>query len=179
MKTLKKVLLVIAGIIILALVVALFIKKDYAVERQITINKPKDVVFEYVKYLKNQDNYSEWNNIDPAMKKTYEGTDGTVGFKYTWDSDKKEAGKGEQTITNIVPGERIDLDLHFIEPIEANDHAYLTTASLGPDQTNMTWGFNGRMAYPMNLMLLFMDMDDMLGKDLEGGLKKLKTILEK
>lgn len=41
MKILKKVLLVIVGIVILALVVALFLKKDYAVEREVTINKPK------------------------------------------------------------------------------------------------------------------------------------------
>lgn len=179
MKILKKVLLVIAGIIVLALVVALFVKKEYAVEREITINLPKQEVFDYIKYLKNQNNYSVWNNIDPAMKKTYEGTDATVGFKYSWDSEKKEAGKGEQTIANIVPGERIDLNLHFIEPFEANDKAYMTTESLGASQTKVKWGFNGKMVYPMNLMLLCMNMDEMLGKDLDGGLQKLKVILEK
>lgn len=31
----------------------------------------------------------------------------------------------------------------------------------------------------MNLMLLFMDMDKMLGPDLEKGLEKLKIVLEK
>jgi hypothetical protein len=31
----------------------------------------------------------------------------------------------------------------------------------------------------MNVMLVFMDMDAMLGKDLEGGLSNLKSILEK
>jgi hypothetical protein len=35
------------------------------------------------------------------------------------------------------------------------------------------------MKYPMNLTLLFMDMDTMLGKDLSGGLSNLKALLEK
>jgi len=34
------------------------------------------------------------------------------------------------------------------------------------------------MPYPMNLMLLFIDMDAELGKNLQGGLDNLKAILE-
>jgi hypothetical protein len=41
------------------------------------------------------------------------------------------------------------------------------------------WGFDGKMNYPMNLMLLFMDFDAMLGKDMEQGLSNLKMIVEK
>jgi hypothetical protein len=179
MKILKAILLLIVGVIVLALVAALFIKKDYAVEREITISKPKQEVFDYIKYLKNQDQYSVWNKLDPAMKKTYTGTDGTVGFNYAWDSEKKEAGKGDQTISNIKEGERIDMKLHFIEPFEANDNAYMTTETAGDGQTKVKWGFNGRMNYPMNLMLVMMNMDEMLGKDLQDGLTNLKSILEK
>jgi hypothetical protein len=35
------------------------------------------------------------------------------------------------------------------------------------------------MKYPMNIMLLFMNMDEMLGKDLETGLVNLKAVMEK
>lgn len=31
----------------------------------------------------------------------------------------------------------------------------------------------------MNIMLLMMDMDQMLGKDLDAGLKNLKGVMEK
>lgn len=178
MRILKGVLLVILGIVILALVVALFVKKEYAVERQITINKPEPVVFEFIKHIKNQDQYSVWSNLDPAMKKTYSGTDGTVGFISAWESSKKNVGKGEQEITNIVEDDRVDMKLRFKEPFEAEDDAYMATEAAGADQTNVKWGFKGKMAYPMNLMLLFMDMEGMLGKDLQGGLDKLKVVLE-
>jgi hypothetical protein len=35
------------------------------------------------------------------------------------------------------------------------------------------------MPYPGNLMTLFIDMEEALGKDLEKGLKNLKRLLEK
>lgn len=179
MKILKGLLLLIVGIVILALVVALFVKKDYAVEREVTINKPIAVVFDYIKHIKNQDEYSVWNRLDPASKKTYTGTDGTVGFISAWESTNKNVGKGEQEITNITERDRIDMKLRFKEPFEAEDDAYMTTQALGENQTKVKWGFKGRMAYPMNIMLLFMDMEGMLGKDLQGGLDTLKTTLEK
>jgi hypothetical protein len=69
MKILKGILIIIAIIIAIPLIVALFVKKDYSVERRITISKPNQVVFDYIKYVKNQDNYSVWNKRDPVMKK--------------------------------------------------------------------------------------------------------------
>lgn len=179
MKILKGLLLTVVGIVVLALIVALFVKKDYAVERKVTINRSESEVFDFIKHIKNQDQYSVWNSIDPAMKKTYTGTDGTVGFISAWESTNKNVGKGEQEITNIKEGDRIEMKLRFKEPFEAEDNAYMETEGMGANQTNVKWGFKGRMAYPMNIMLLFMDMENMLGKDLQGGLEQLKVVLEK
>ncbi|MBB2148338.1 SRPBCC family protein [Pedobacter gandavensis] len=176
MKILKIVLALIAGLIVLALIVALFINKDYAVEREVIINKPKQVVFDYIKLIKNQDQYSVWNRQYPNKKIDYKGTDGTVGFVYSWD-DKGSAGA--QEITKITDGERIDMDLRFKVPFEANDRAYMITEAVSDGQTKVKWGFNGAMKYPMNLMLLFFNMEEMLGKDLQKGLNDLKVILEK
>jgi uncharacterized protein YxeA len=178
MKILKTILFIILGVIVIALIAALFIDKNYAVEREIIINKPKQQVFDYIKYIKNQDHYSVWNQLDPVMNKTYTGIDGTVGFVYAWDSKKKEAGKGAQEISNIVEGERLDMKLHFEEPFEADDNAYMTTEAQGPAQTKVKWGFSGHMNYPMNLIPVLMNMEKMLGDDLQNGLTNLKKNLE-
>ena len=69
MKILKKILLFIVVIVAIALIAALFISKEMKAEREIVINKPKQQVFDYIKYVKNQDNYSKWNKMDPGMKK--------------------------------------------------------------------------------------------------------------
>lgn len=179
MKILKKILIAVVAIIIIALIAALFVKKEYAVEREITINIPKQEVFEYIKYVKNQDNFSIWNQKDPNMKRDYKGTDGTVGFIYSWESKNKEVGVGEQEIVKIVEGERMDARLRFKVPFEAEDDAYFTTETVGENQTKVKWGFKGAFPYPFNLMQLFFSMDKEVGKDLEAGLAQLKVVLEK
>jgi hypothetical protein len=166
------------AIIAFLLLIALFLPKKYAVEREIIIDSPKDSVFTYVKHLKNQDDFSVWAKIDPAMKKKFTGTDGTVGAISAWESQDKNVGIGEQEITKITEGERIDFELRFKVPFESTDNAFMITKSLSSNQTKVIWGFNGAMPYPMNLMLPIMDMDEMLGKDLETGLKNLKFNLE-
>lgn len=178
MKILKTILIAVGILIAVPLIVAIFVKKDYEVEREITIDKPKEEVFDYVKFLKNQDNYSKWATMDPDMKKTYRGTDGIVGFVSAWESDNKDVGKGEQEIKKITDGERIDFELRFFEPFESTEPAYMTTESVSENQTKVKWGFSGHMDYPMNIMMLFMDFEKMIGDDLDTGLKNLKAVLE-
>jgi len=179
MKIIKTILFSILGIIALALVVAMIIPKEYAVERQIVINQPKDSVFDYILQLKNQDNFSVWSQSDPKMKKTFTGIDGKVGAISAWESTDENVGVGEQEIKKITEGERIDFELRFKVPFESTNHAYFTTETISDKDTKVKWGFNGKMPYPMNLMLPFMGMEDVLGKDLQTGLESLKIILEK
>jgi len=179
MKILLTILLILAGIIVLLLIIALFARKDYAVEREVKIDRPLATVFDYIRYLKNQDNFSKWATMDPAMRKSYRGTDGTVGFVSAWESSMKGVGKGEQEITGVTEGERIDYEIRFIKPFEARASAYLKTTALSENQTLVTWGFTSSMKYPTNLMLLFMDMEKSIGNDFETGLKNLKDVIER
>lgn len=178
MKTLKTILIVLLIIILIPLVTAIFVKKGYAVERDIVINKPKSEVFDYIKYLKNQSDYSKWSSLDPDMKTEFRGVDGTVGFVSAWESEQDNVGKGEQEITGIVEGQRVDYEVRFLEPFESKSPAYLITDSIGQDQTRVTWGFSGKMQYPFNLMNLFVNMEEALGEDFELGLYNMKAIME-
>lgn len=179
MKIVKGILIVVLILIAIPLIAALFIKKDYAVEREVIINKPKQEVFEYVKYLKNQNKFSKWANLDPNMKQEFRGTDGTVGFVSAWESQSDDVGKGEQEIKGIKDGERIDYELRFLKPFESTSPAYMTTETVNGNQTKVKWGFSGHMSYPMNLMLIAMNMEKMLGDDFQLGLNNLKGIMEK
>jgi len=172
------ILIVIATLIALLLLLALFVKKGYSVEREIIINKPRNDVFNYIKYLKNQDHYSKWVMTDPHMKKDFRGTDGTIGFVYAWEGNQK-AGKGEQEIKKITEGERLDVEVRFVKPFEAIANTPFTTESVNGSQTKVKWGMTSQMKYPMNIMLLFMNFDKLLGTDLEISLGNLKNILER
>lgn len=168
-----------AGLIVLLLIVALFVRKKYSVHRAITIKLSKQKVFEYLKQLKNQDNFSKWALMDPNMKKEYRGTDGTIGFISAWESKNKNVGQGEQEIKDIVEGKRVDLEIRFIKPFKGLAKAYLSTEMISENVTLVKWGFDSKMTYPMNLMLLVMNMDKMIGNDLETGLNNLKKLLDK
>lgn len=179
MTTLVIIGLALVGIIALLLIIALFVNGNYSIEREVTINKPKQDVFDFVKYLKNQNQFSVWAKIDPAMKTEFRGEDATVGFVSAWDSENKKAGKGEQKIIGIKPGERIDYEIHFIKPFESTDFAFMEFKAISDSATNVKWAFKGEMKFPMKLMLLFMNMEKMLAPDLQNGLNNLKGILEK
>ena len=93
MKILLEIIVVLAGIIVLFLIIAFFLKKDYTVGKEIIINKSKATVFEYLKFLKNQNKFNVWASMDPDMKTNFTGTAGTEGFISAWDSDNKNVGK--------------------------------------------------------------------------------------
>lgn len=179
MHILKWLLIGLGVLIALVLLIALFVEKDYNIEREIMINKNKAEVFEYIRLLKNQDHYSKWNMADINSIREYKGTDGTVGFYTSWDSKNKNVGKGEQTIAKIIEGERIDFDLHFIKPFEGKASSFFALSSISENQTLIKWAFKSSMPYPMNIMRVLMNMEKMLGDDLQGGLTNLKVILEK
>ncbi|MBI1287839.1 MAG: polyketide cyclase [Flavobacteriales bacterium] len=178
MKALKYILIAVVVLIAIPAITALFVQKDFSVERSIIIERPKEQVFDYLKHLRNQDNFSKWGQMDPNMKKTFSGTDATVGFISAWESQNPDVGKGEQEITAIIDGEKVDFELRFLEPWQATNFASLSTESVGDERTEVTWSFRGRMEYPMNLMLVATDFDKAIGDDFNQGLENLKKILE-
>lgn len=179
---LKKILIgvgLIVGVVVLALIAAVvLVSPDFAVEREVVVNKPRSEVFEYAKNLRNQNEWGPWFKRDPAMKQEFTGTDGTAGFTSKWESQNPEVGKGEQEIKRVVPNERIESELRFIEPFTSVANVYMTFEDSGPNQTKVKWGFSGSMPRPMNIFLLFVDMNDAVGKDYQEGLTNLKSILE-
>lgn len=170
------ILSVLAGIIILFLLIAAVSKKDYLILRTIRINAPKQKVFDYIKMLKNQDYYSKWVMTDPSMKKEFTGTDGTVGFIYGWNGNKK-AGEGEQEIKRIAEGSSMLSEVRFVRPFAGLSNLELSTTSLGENETEVSWSVSSIMKFPLNGMLPM--IKNMLAKDMDTSLVTLKAILEK
>jgi len=179
----KKILIGLAGLIVLVIGVivalVLFTPTEFEVERETVIARSKADVFSYLTKIKKQEDWGPWIKKDPKTKVTYTGNDGDVGFVSKWESDHPEVGSGEQEIKKITEGERIDIEVRFKEPWETSSDSYLKTSEAGEGKTKVQWGFTGSMPRPMNLMLLFIDMNDAVGKDFESGLQNLKEELEK
>ncbi|MBW8199316.1 SRPBCC family protein [Flagellimonas abyssi] len=171
------ILYIVLAIAALLLLLAAIAPKNYNVSRSIEIKRPKNEVFNYLKSLKNQDEWSPWAKRDPNMHQEFTGTDGQVGALSYWKGNK-QVGEGEQEITKIVEGKRIESELRFLKPFKSTSDAYIETVEVGSDRTKVIWGFSGKNVFPMSIMMLFMSMDKAVGKDFEEGLASLKEILE-
>ncbi len=169
---------IIAALIVLPLIIALFLKKEYHVQRQIVLDKNKSEVFHFLKDLKNHEAFSPWSELDPNMKRTFTGTDGQRGFRVRWESDNKQVGVGEQEIANVIPENRIEYKFRFYKPFKAlKDTGYLQLSEVEKHKTKVVWGFDGKLDYPGNIVSLFMNFDNMIGSSFEKGLQKLKEVI--
>jgi len=175
MSTIITILLVLAGIIALFLIAAVFMKKEHYVKRGIVINAPRQKVFDFLKLLKNQDKFNKWAKTDPGRTWAYKGTDGTVGFIISW-SGNKSAGEGEKEITNIVEGKKIETQIRFVRPMVTTADVIMETESLSDNQTKVYMSNAGTLKYPMNIMIPLVER--MFPKDMDISLSTLKSILE-
>lgn len=176
MKALRIILFIVLGIAVVLAVLMFVLPQEYHVERQVTINAPEYLVKAQTIRFTNFTQWSPWSALDPEMKTTYIGTDGEVGSRYEW-SGNDDVGTGSQEIT-AKTDERVDIDLTFIEPWEDQAKTYFTFAENG-EGVDVTWGMDGEMKPPMNLMGLFLNMETMIGDDYEKGLAALKDRCEK
>lgn len=165
------------AIILVIVVLNYAAPKSYHVSRSIDIRKPSELVFNYVKYLKNQDDWSPWAEKDPDMYKEFKGTDGQVGAVSVWKGNK-EVGEGEQEITRVVEGELLETRLRFYKPFKSESDAYIKVVGVNENRSRVTWGFSGENKFPARIFMLFMNMDKAIGKDFEYGLQNLKNHLE-
>jgi hypothetical protein len=147
------------------------------IEKSIKINKSSELVFDYLRITKNQDNFSVWNMADPDMKKNYHGIDGTIGFIYRWDSTMKNVGAGEQEIIAIDEGKSIEYTIRFFRPMQNTGKSKFQITGSGNESTSVIWIFDSPSKFPMSLFSPIFKI--ILGKDIEKGLLNLKSILEK
>ena len=142
---------------------ALFIKKGYSIERSITIDRPAQEVYDYLRHIRNQEKFSVWVMKDPNKKMEYTGTDGEVGFVNKWDGNK-EAGAGEQEIKSLIQDALVDIEIRFIRPFKAVGQTPFMMHAVSENETKVTWGMTSKMPYPMNFVLVFMNMTPLLAK---------------
>lgn len=151
--------------------------KNYDVKREIVINAPADLIYAQVSQYANFPNWSPWQGLDTAMTTTIEGTDGTVGAKYSWKGNK-DVGEGSMTITKLETNKTVEQNLHFLKPFESSSVTY-TLLEPTEGGVKVIWGMKGESNMIARIFMTFMGgMDGAVGKDYEKGLAKLKTVCE-
>jgi uncharacterized protein YndB with AHSA1/START domain len=169
------VLLAIAIAVVLALAVT---KPDtLRVQRSIGIAVPADRIFPLISDFHHWLNWSPYEQKDPDMKRTYEGAARGSGAVYAWDGDRN-VGSGRMEILEAAAPSKIVIKLDFFTPFEGHNTAEFTMLPQG-DGTHVTWLMHGPANFMSRLIQVFINLDNMIGRDFEAGLANLKTITEK
>jgi len=172
-KILIGVVIVIAGI----LGYATTMPDTFRVERTVSIKAPPEKIFPHINDFHQWTDWSPWEKLDPALKRTYRGAGSGRGSVYLWDGNDK-VGAGSMEIMASEPPLKISIKLDFSRPFEGHNTAEFTLAGKG-ETTDLTWAMFGPSPYPSKLIGVFVSMDRMIGKDFETGLANLKGIVEK
>jgi uncharacterized protein YndB with AHSA1/START domain len=149
----------------------------FRLERSTVIAAPPDKVFALIDDFHEWTKWSPWENIDPALRRSYSGSENGRGTIYAWEGNSK-VGSGRMETTESVAASKIVIKLDFFKPFEAHNIAEFT---LTPKDggTAVNWAMYGPNPYMAKLMQIFFSMDKMVGGQFEQGLAKLKAAAEK
>jgi hypothetical protein len=166
----------VVGIAIVAILASM--KPDaFRVQRSVAIKATPDKIFPLINEFRNWPEWSPYEKKDPAMKRTLGSATSGKGATYAWDGDKN-VGEGRMEITDASPPSKVVIKLDFLRSFKAHNTAEFTLAPKG-ETTDVTWAIYGPNLFVGKVMGLFINMDNMIGKDFETGLANLKSLAER
>ena len=176
----SKIIATIAVVIVIG-IAAVFIlataKPDtFSVRRTITVKAPPEKIFSLINDFHQWRVWSPWENKDPAMKRSYSGAESGKGAVYAWDGDNN-VGSGRMEIMDASLPSKIVIKLDFFKPFEGHNTAEFTMLPQG-DTTSIVWIMHGPAPFMYKMMQVFINVDNMIGKDFEIGLANLKRLTE-
>lgn len=173
---LKKILIVLAVLVVGFIVVVMVQPGSYHVERTTQIEAPAEVVWAEVSDFGKWKNWSHWHKSDPEQKVTLSGEPGTVGHKSSWVGEK--TGTGTMTITAADKPTHLAIGLEFVEPMKSTADTAMKLVSKG-DAVEVTWSMGGENGFMGKFFGLVMGgMDGMIGTAYAEGLANIKEIAE-
>jgi uncharacterized protein YndB with AHSA1/START domain len=176
---------IIAVVLAIAIAIVLILaatKPDtFSVQRATTVKAPPEAIFSLINDFHRWGTWSPYETRDPAMKRSYGGAADGKGAVYGWEGNKN-VGSGRMEILDTSPPSKIVIKLDFFTPFEGHNTAEFTMLPQGDATnatTNVTWLMHGPASFMSRLMQVFINLDNMIGKDFEVGLANLKKLTER
>jgi effector-binding domain-containing protein len=176
MSWVRRIMLWVGALLVVAIAAAYLLPRTVRVERRITIAAPQATLFAVLNSYKLFNKWSPWFELDPAAKYTYEGPGSGVGARIAWVGNPKSLGSGSQTITASRPLEQVASDVDFGQ----GGKPAKQVMSLAADgtATRVTWGIEVDLGMNPVARYFGLGFDGMIGKDFDKGLTLLKTFAE-
>ena len=170
------VLVLLAVLIAWVLAVASTKPDTFSVQRYMIIRAPAKDCFDQVNEFKKWEKWSPWEDVDPAVKRVYEGPAAGVGAVYHYQGNSK-LGEGRLSIVESRPHDLVRLKLEFLKPFKAVHDTEITFKSEG-DRTTIYWRMFGRNNLMGKVFHLFANMDKLIGDNFIKGMERIKAIVE-
>lgn len=170
----KKILIVLAALVLILVIVISTRPNSFRVERSIVIPAKPAAVFPHINDLHLWQAWSPWAKIDPAAKITFAGPTAGTGASFHW-AGNSEIGEGTMTLVESRPDELVRFRLDFLKPFK-NTHSAEFTLTPDGAGTRVTWTMSGATGFAGKAIGLVIDCDKMIGGQFEKGLADLKTI---
>jgi uncharacterized protein YndB with AHSA1/START domain len=173
-------ILKIATVLILVVVCILLFAatrpSTFRVQRSLLIAAPRGKIFVFINDFHRWPQWAPQDREDASMKRTYSGAENGAGAVSEW-RGKGSTGSGRMEITESSAPARIKVQTMFVKPFEARNLNEFTLEAEG-SETRVTWSMEGSNLYFMKLMGLFTNMDRLMGRHFEAGLRNLKHVAE-
>ena len=170
----KKVLMILAGLVVLLLAVAYLLPRRVQVQRSVRVAAAADTIYPHLLSFTRFNTWSPWAKLDPDATYAFTGPSEGVGAKMCWSGDEK-VGQGCQEIVEATAPRRVVTTLDFGD--EGTGQATFTLAEAEAG-TEVTWSFETDLGLNPLARYMGLMMDGFIGPDYERGLANLKEVVE-
>lgn len=150
---------------------------NFEVERTARIEASPAAVLAHIVDFREWQAWSPWEDLDPALERTYSGADSGVGAVYEWSGNRK-AGAGRMEILDVEPDRTVTIAVRFLKPFKSNSTSTFSVTPASDGASGVTWTMTGPKTLMTKIMGIFTSMDKMIGPDFEKGLARLKAVAE-
>ena len=171
-----KIAIAVGGLIAAILIFAATKPHTFYIQRSATIKAPREKIFALIDDFHNWSKWAPQDREDPTVKRTYCGPSSGQGAVSEWNGSGS-AGRGRMVIAESLPLQRISIKVDFVKPFESHTVNEFTLEPAG-SSTTIRWSMQCKNLYMMKIMSVFINMDRMMGKHFETGLRNLQSVAE-
>ena len=143
--------LIVAGVVLLVGLLGVGLAPTrVGYSERVTVDAPADRVFAHIACQQDLMAWSAWPAAT-GMSCRVEGADARVGARLVY--LKNGRPMGDQTVTELVPGERVVLALSDPTPFGQVPVVAFDVTARGPDRSEVVLSFTNRFRRPFNLLV--------------------------
>ena len=161
-----------------AIIIFISLKSDkFHVARSVIVECGPEIVYPLINDFHNWRDWSPLASPSANASTTFEGSPLGAGAIYQW-ADDARLGAGKMKIIESSQNERVIIKRHIKKPLEVIDDISFNLTEAG-SHTEVVWEVNRRLDFIGKATNLLKSLENRTGADLEDGLKRLKSVVEK